>query len=154
MAAQMNDGAACVLKLNRPCWCFREKTTLSSPNMSDLWLPTWGGALRSTAAASLTRLTASMLSIWRIKGVIVACLPVRLLLGGRPAGCCLLVPARSVRAAGSCWAQLDPPSYKWKEQTPWQSKNKPWVLWAAQSDSSVVVTAERGETRRPKATAP
>ena len=98
--------------------------------------------------------TASLLSIWRIKGVIVACLPVRLLLRGRPAGCCLLVPAWSVRTAGSCWAQLDPPSYKWKEQTPWQSKNKSWALWAAQSDRSVVVTAERGETQRREATRP
>lgn len=119
-----------------------EKKPQSSPNKSDPWLPRWG-VLPSTAAASWTLLTASLPSIWRIKGVIMACLPVRLLLGGRPAGCCLLVPARSVKAAGSCWAQLDPPSFKWKEQTPWQSKNKSWALWAAQSDSRTRRSMER-----------
>lgn len=120
------------------------KNTLSSPNICQISVCRGGGFLHSTAAASLTLLTASLRSVWRIKGVIVACLPVRLLLGGRPAGCCLLVPARSVRAAGSCWAQLDPPSYKWKDQTPWQSKNKSRVLWAAQSDSR----ARRSKTQR------
>ena len=75
------------------------------------------------------------------------CLPVGLLLGGAagrlPA--CLSQPG-VFRAAGSCLAQLDPPSYKWKERAPWQSKNNPRVLSAAQRqrrrrDSRV----ERGE---------
>lgn len=93
----------------------------------------WGQ--HSATTASPTQLTASLLTIWTIKCAIMMCLPVRLLLGGQLAGCCLLVPAQSVRAAVSQWAQLNPPSCKWKEQAPWQSKNKSWVLQAAHSNS-------------------
>lgn len=42
------------------------KNTLSSTNTSDLWLPRWG-VLQATAAASLTLLTTSLLTICRIK---------------------------------------------------------------------------------------
>lgn len=103
----------------------------------------WG--LHSATTASPTPLTASLLTIWTIKCAIMMCLPVRLLLGGQLADCCLLVPAQSVRAAVSHWAQLNPPSCKWKEQAPWQSKNKSWVLRAAHSNSR-----PRWGTKRPQ----
>lgn len=120
----------------------QEKAPRAPQSHQTPWCRVGGGG----DSASLTLRTVSLCSIWRTKGVIMVCLPVRLLLGGRPAGCCLLVPARSVRAAGSCWAQLDPPSANGRNRRHANPKINPEPCELL-SESSVVVTARRAEAR-------